>query len=96
MDRFTLIDGVSRNAENPDTFEIPDTDEKAEVTIGDFVKLGFEYVDEDFGGERMWVKIVHTSPLRGTLANHPLGDELEYGDEIEFEARHIIGVMGDE
>ena len=93
---YTLIDGVSRNAEHPDTFEIPSEEDRLAAKPGDFVKLGFEYEGEDFAGERMWVEIVHWSPLRGTLANDPLGDLLNYGDEIEFEVRHIIAVMDDE
>jgi uncharacterized protein YegJ (DUF2314 family) len=93
---YTLIDGESRNAEYPDTFEIPSVEERRAVTSGDYVKLGFEYDDpSSMAGERMWVEVATVGDkLTGTLANEPIGTtDLEHGDEVGFELRHIIGLL---
>ena len=91
---FTLIDGVARNAENPDTFAIPSLEERKSVQAGDYVKLGFECEDEELGGERMWVEVTTTGEkLTGTVGNDPIViPELKFGDEVRFEHRHIIGL----
>lgn len=99
---YTLIDGWERNTEHPDTFEIPSMEEAGRVTIGDFVKLGFEYEDDaELAGERMWVEVtgIGNGGFVGTLANAPFAPislDMDYGDEVEFGLRHIIGVMEDE
>lgn len=95
---YTLIDGWERNAEHPDTFEIPTMEEAGRVTVGDYVKLGFEYDDEEFAGERMWVEVtgIGQGGFVATLANAPLTDQLVYGDEVKFELRHIIATMDEE
>ncbi len=92
---FTLIDGVERNAENPDTFEIPTLEERLAVQPGDYAKVGFECEDQDLGGERMWVQVerIEDGQWIGTLANDPMViPSLRFGDEVRFEAKHIIGI----
>ena len=91
-----LIDGVGRNAENPNTFDIPSQYEIDSLKEGDFVKLGF--INEDDGGpsgERMWVKFGEKveGVFRGTLHNVPAFLGMKYGDPIVFEARHILATM---
>ena len=43
---FTFVDGVEMNRNHPDTFHIPDADEKAAIKVGDFVKIGFIPTDD--------------------------------------------------
>lgn len=95
---YTLIDGWERNAEHPDTFEIPTMAEAGRVTVGDYVKLGFEYEGEEFAGERMWVEVtgIGNGGFEGTLANTPLTDLLSFGDLVKFGLCHIIATMDEE
>ena len=94
MMKFTLIDGVTRNAENPDTFEIPTEEERRCVVPDDLVKVGFEMEDEDLGGERMWVEVtsVDGEQFTGTLSNHPIVIDLAFGDEVRFGLKHILSI----
>jgi uncharacterized protein YegJ (DUF2314 family) len=92
---ITLIDGVERNTENPDTFWIPSEEEKDTVKEGMLCKLGFETNDcEDCGGERMWVVVTHKTEggFVGTLRNEPVFLDLEFGDEVHFQRNNIIDI----
>lgn len=90
---FTLIDGVARNTEHPDTFEIPSEEERRAVKAGDLVKLGFLMEDEEIAGERMWVEITTVDPeLTGTLANFPIVLKMEWGDEVSFGFDNILSI----
>lgn len=95
MAEYTLIDGVLRNYENPDTFEIPTLEERQGALEGDLVKVGFECKGEDMGGERMWVEIdtAENGHYTGTIANHPFViPNLRFGDEVTFSSKHIISI----
>ena len=96
---FTLIDGEQRNADNPDTFEIPEIEDRLAVKKGDMVKLGFEVEGEDLGGERMWVEVslVHEvlgeiDWFMGTIANDPIVIDRKFGDPVHFEPKNIISI----
>ncbi len=106
---FTFVDGVEMNRNHPDTFHIPDADEKAAIKVGDFVKIGFIPTDDakkegiDIT-ERMWVKVSELDAprgdseplfLTGTLANDPFvfSDVLSFEDVVSFENRHILSIM---
>lgn len=90
---WTLDNGEERNANNPNSFEIPEEWERKSLTKGDLAKLIFL---TDDGGERMWVEIkevVGGDAYIGALVNHPVVIEgLEYGDFVAFHARHVIDV----
>jgi uncharacterized protein YegJ (DUF2314 family) len=96
---YTLIDGIQRNKENPNTFYIPSEDEKSLVDIGMLCKLGFETLDkeEELGGERMWVEVIKKTEdgFVGTLRNVPLFMDLEFGQEVEFQSKNIIDITED-
>lgn len=97
LSHHRLIDGVKRNAENPDTFEIPDNSERNAVRNGDTVKLGFEVIDPDLGediGERMWVTVTfaNKNTLVGWIDNVPISENLRLKQEVQFERRHIISI----
>ena len=96
---YLLTSGVELHEKHPDTFWIPDKEEKDSVRPGDCVKLIFSDGPGKPGGERMWVKVTSivitsegTESLKGTLANVPFWLSLEVGELIEFGPEHIIAV----
>lgn len=96
---FVLPDPRITAAEAPYTFFLPSAAELAAVSVGDLVKLLFEYLSpcEKWGAERMWVTVEECNgdQLRGTLGNVP--DEpaapLQLGDVISFERHHILDMV---
>lgn len=97
--KYTLIDGVERNDDNPDTFYIPSVKDKETVNFGTLVKLGFETDDcEECGGERMWVVVTQKTEggFVGTLNNHPVFLDLKFGDVVHFESKNIIDIVEEE
>ena len=93
---FELRDADDAAAESPYTFFIPNREERVAVDVGDFVKLGFEYLweIEEYGGERMWVKVTSKRGLRyaGVLNNDPCEKGLEIGLELEFGIEHVLDI----
>jgi hypothetical protein len=95
---FILPDPRITALEAPYTFFLPSEAELTAVSVGDTVKLLFEYLSpgEKWGGERMWVTVeeCNGSHLRGTLDNLP--DEptspLHLRDMISFERYHILDI----
>lgn len=84
------------------TFYRPSDRLIAKVTIGDLVKLGFQYSDAavDQGpNEKMWVQIEHIDShgnFVGGLKNQPFAfDDLYYGDMITFRAENICNTTFD-
>lgn len=64
-----LANIVHRNADFPETFMIPDENERLGIVRGDVVKLIFD------DNERMWVEVVSVDPLlgcSGILKNQPI------------------------
>lgn len=93
---YKLLNGVERNAEHPTSFYIPTMEEKHEVTVGSFVKLGFE--EEGTETERMWVKVTYNygNSFRGELNNEPVGlSSVKLGDIVDFTSEHIIDILED-
>lgn len=97
MNTWTLGSGVELNRHHPDTFYIPDTEDKELLSAEDFVKLIFDISGGDVSAERMWVKVTHVSrdgsKLTGTLANTPVFiDGLKFGARITFSPDAIIDI----
>ena len=93
MSKYTPINAVERNRENPDTFWIPPKEDRMGVKTGSHVKLIFE---ADADGERMWVLVTRNKSgvYKGTLDNHPVFDhDLYHGDTVKFTAENIIAIM---
>jgi Uncharacterized protein conserved in bacteria (DUF2314) len=91
--RWHLSSGVKRNRKYPDSFQIPDEEDRLAVVPGLVVKLMFEM--RDGWGERMWVNVtaVKRRHLVGTLINLPVGiPRLTAGDKIKFKRDHIIDI----
>jgi uncharacterized protein YegJ (DUF2314 family) len=95
IDRWHLASGVERNRMYPDTFEIPDEGERAQVEPGDRVKLVFE--TRHGPAEKMWVTVVgygRRGRLVGTLDNNPVFMPRLYPDDrIKFRREHIVDVI---
>lgn len=93
---FHLRDADAAAAEAPYTFFIPLLEERVQVSVGDLVNLGFEYAWEtqEYGGERMWVKVTRKSGLNftGTLANEPWEPGLQHGLEVAFGVGQILDI----
>lgn len=98
-----LKSGQALNEAHPDTFEIPDAEERSAVVPTDFVKLVFEISEfdpetnefEGLHGERMWVKVEgsYGPYFWGTLSNDPSTDLLSHGDPVVFLPEHIISIV---
>lgn len=92
FDRWSLMSGVKQNAIHPDTFWIPDDDEKAAIVPGCHVKLMFML--RRWPGERMWVRVDRVKSrgrLVGTLMNDPVFvPRLYHGDRVKFTLDDII------
>lgn len=87
---YKILDPQDRFMKNPDTFELPLTDDIGE---GDIVKLIFN--DGAHPAERMWVivKSRNGDKFTGVLDNEPYELEgINCGDPLEFEAKHIIQI----
>ena len=80
---FHLRDADEAAAASPYTFLIPSREERVAIAPGDLVKLGFEYEwqTEEYGGERMWVRVIGKTGLQftGTLDNQPFEMGLQQG-----------------
>ena len=95
----TLIHGEERSREHPDTFLVPDDTQKQAIRPGDSVKVGIEMGASKFGlgGERIWVdaKEVNYPHFVGTVTSAILTEDhgVADGDELSFEARHILAIQ---
>ena len=92
-----LVDARKRNREHPDTFYIPSKEEITALTVGSFIKLGFEVDDNDAdaSSERMWVEItsIDSDKFVGKLSNDPATIRgLKYNDTIHFSDINILNV----
>jgi hypothetical protein len=95
--RWHLGSGVQRNRDHPNTFPIPDEEDRMTVQPGMHVKLMFEM--KDGGGDRMWVEIISVKrrKLVGRLINQPLMiPRLMPGDQVTFKPEHIIDIWYDD
>ncbi|MDZ8276832.1 hypothetical protein R2Q81_12860 [Microbacterium aquimaris] len=98
FNRWALGSAVARNAEHPDTFEIPSREDIATLEPGDEVKLMFDAKGWSHGlhgcsGERMSATITKVKGERfeGKLDNSPaVWNHLHAGAKIKFSGSHII------
>lgn len=93
--RWQLVSGVERNRQYPETFSVPSEQEKAELRVGDLVKLSFE-LRKSREGDRMWVEItgIGRRGYKGLLCNTAVMiPRLEGGRRIGFRSEHIIDWM---
>jgi Uncharacterized protein conserved in bacteria (DUF2314) len=97
-DRWHLTSGVRQNRKHPETFQIPDEEEKQAIEPGVLVKLVFATTDlwgRPNWGERMWVEVVAIEKrhIVGVLRNQPFGiPRLYAGDQVTFKRDHIIDI----
>jgi hypothetical protein len=94
VEGWTLLDGEEFAKKSPDTFWIPPLEERQALKNGNLVKLMFQFED---GAERMWVAVEGCEGpyYRGKLDNNPISSQLEAGDAVLFEARHVINIWED-
>jgi hypothetical protein len=94
-----LLNVEKRNKRNPDTFPIPELEDRTSLTPGDFAKLHFMMgngqSENERPGERMWVEVIsrRNDTYMGVLSNDPTVLDLEYGDLISFTAKHVADIM---
>lgn len=92
---FNWIDGIARNAEHPDTFEIPSVEDKAALNVGDFIKIGGEIPSGR--GERFWaiVKEINDEKIKAVVDNDLvlLDEFIDCGDVVEVETKHILAIL---
>ena len=89
-----LESGVALNAQYPDSFWIPDDDEKSAIVPGVHAKLVFRTKDEEWG-ERMWVRVegCRGDKVKGSLINTPIGlPRIGAGDPVRFTFDDIIDI----
>lgn len=99
---YVLADALQTWRDWPDTFDLPDAEERASVPEGWFVKLVFKLLEPPPGmdnppdAERMWVRVVardEEGPWVGELANEPEWiTALALGARVEFTPDHIIDI----
>ena len=86
-------DAQGMAVQHPDTFEVADIDHLREIIKpGVYAKIAI--TSGQFGGERIWTDIVSVDgvKVKATLANDPMGLDMEHGDPVEYELRHIYNV----
>jgi hypothetical protein len=91
---YGLIDGEKRNAEHPDTFEIPSAEDRADLEVGTYAKIGVEGED-GMPGERFWVLVQENAGgrFKGEINNDLVYTDLHGlsgGDTIEFGPEHVL------
>jgi len=84
-----FIDGVERNKQRPDTFEIPSQEEKDNIEIGNYIKVGHNR-------ERFWGKVLSLNSNKITIridndlvCEHPF----KCDDEIQVEKRNVLDIL---
>lgn len=100
--KYSLLDAEKQNKLYPESFEIPDREDRLNVKPDTFAKLCFQQVTKAKKGspsaERMWVKVTSTTPIgglyEGILSNNPISLEgIVYGSRISFSAKHILDIQ---
>lgn len=102
IDGWMIDDGEVAHTENPKTYWIPPSGDRASLRPGDLAKMRFYIrVAEEDGqtvdhGERMWVHVMGRVDgwYRGELDNQPCcTDDISPGLEVWFQARHVIDIV---
>jgi len=100
INKVWFLDNVmDLHDKHPVTFQIPGSDMRQGLGIGDRAKLIFVLPVQDgtgeYQGERMWV-IVHRKDrigYKGVLESEPVTTgSINRGDKVIFGAEHIIGI----
>lgn len=101
-DGWCLDDGEAHHAKAPNSFWIPDRQERANLQPGDLAKLIFRIsvddAEERVVVERMWVLVRERTSggYLGILDNDPNAisenDEFWSGSELPFSAKHVIDI----
>lgn len=87
--------------EAPYTFYEPSPEVLNQLQLGDYVKLIFiqeEIKEDEFGGERMWVRItkMENGQFTGELDNEPHYISIKLGDTVLFNTHHICDTEYDD
>jgi len=96
---YSYICAQGMAQQHPDTFEVADIDHLREVVVpGVYAKVGIVRSDGAQNGERIWTKVTEVDGIKvkATLSNEPFMIDGEYGDECNYELRHIYNVMTEE
>lgn len=90
--RYELVDAEVMERESPETFTLPCGPDRRGLRPGDFAKLCFDHK------ERMWVRVTNVKVLgektwySGVLDNSPVATNIELGDSVNFQPRHIYDI----
>jgi uncharacterized protein YegJ (DUF2314 family) len=79
----------------PDTFRIPNKEDRRSLQPGDCAKVIFKtYTGDGVRGERIWVHVTGRvgDTYVGTLANKPFVVAKQFGDRVRFRAEHVIDI----
>lgn len=93
--RAKIESGVERNREYPETFWIPDDEDKRLIQPGDHVRLMWYVPRLEIAGERMWVRVTHRrgDRLVGRLLNDPVCVFASYDDVVKFHIDDVIDII---
>lgn len=98
----TLIDAEFRNKQSRGVFGVPKRGELERIRVGDFVKIGVEFIECPkirVNGERFWVRVIKIIPemrqYLGVIDNdlvftHKHGLSADEG--VLFQDKHILEV----
>lgn len=95
---WKLTDAEKTSEAHPETFHIPQLEERMGLNVGDAVKLSFESLKVGYATERMWVIVTDTfepGKYSGKLDNEAaLNPNLpRLGELVLFEAKHILSTI---
>jgi hypothetical protein len=90
--RCKIESGLESHHRYPNTFEIPNSEDKAELRPGDAVRLMWSVKRYPAAGERMWVEIIHRDGDRlvGRLKSWPFFVHLSPDEIVKFHIDDII------
>ena len=100
-----LVNALERHKKHPETFEIPSKEELDNLKEGDFVKVIYEFTEEDeciIEGERFWVEVdtIKGEQLKGKVSNDLVGsyksNNLKCDDRVSFGYENIINICKSE
>lgn len=92
--RAKIESGVERNREYPETFWIPNDEDKRLIQPGNHVRLMWYVPRLEIAGERMWVLVTHRrgDRLVGRLLNDPVCVFASYDEVIKFHIDDVIDI----
>jgi hypothetical protein len=84
------------HAQNPESFWIPDKEDRHSLQPGDFAKVIFKtYTGDNISGERIWIHVTGRvgDTYVGTLSNTSFIIAKQFGDRVQFCAEHVIDII---